>query len=188
MAFIIFLSDFLNMRIFESMLQTFAAWFILSVLVFSLGWIIDKTFGWVVGGKVVFVAIIISVIFSLSFASFFKNYIVLSSPLLEDFLLFILRNITLGSMGFFGMSLAEVIKNEAIIKAEEEIAKNSELLIKNAEKEAELLIKEAQQKIAELKNEKEAEINELVKNELELKRKLNELIIAEEEILRKYDK
>ncbi len=188
MAFLIFLSDFLNTRLFETMLQTFAVWFILSLLIFSLGWIIDKSFGWVVGGKVVFVSIIISIIFSLSFASFFKNYIALTSPLLEDLILFILRNISLGAMGFFGMAIAEVTSNEAIIKAQSEISKNADIMIENAKKEAELLIKEAEQKIEELKKEKLGTVNELVRNEIELKKKLNELITAEKEILNKYDK
>ena len=188
MAFLIFLSDFLNTRMFETMLQTFAVWFILSVLIFSIGYIIDKSFGWVIGGKVVFVSIIISIIFSLSFASFFKNYIALSSPLLEDLILFILRNITLGAMGFFGMAIAEVTANEAVIKAQGDIEKNTALLIENAKKEAELLIKEAEQKIEEMKKEKTGELNELVRNEIELKKKLNELISSEKEILKKYDR
>ncbi len=188
MSFIIFLSDFLNTHMFETMLQTFSAWFILSVLVFALGWIIDKSFGWVVGGKIVFVSIIISVVFSFTFVSVFTGYLDMSSPLLEDIILFILRNITLGAMGYFGMAIAEVTSNEAIIKAQGEIEKNTALMIENAKKESELIVTEAKQKINEEKIAAKEEINELVRTELELKKKLNELISSEKEILKKYSK
>ncbi len=188
MSFIIFLSDFLNTHMFETMLQTFSAWFILSVLVFALGWIIDKSFGWVVGGKIVFVSIIISVVFSFTFVSVFTGYLDMSSPLLEDIILFILRNITLGAMGYFGMAIAEVTSNEAIIKAQGEIEKSTALMIENAKKESELIVTEAKQKINEEKIAAKEEINELVRTELELKKKLNELISSEKEILKKYSK
>lgn len=188
MSFIIFLSDFLNTRLFETMLQTFSAWFILSVLVFALGWIIDKSFGWIVGGKVVFVSIIISIIFSFTFISLFNGYLEMPSPLLEDMILFILRNITLGAMGYFGMAIAEVTSNEAVIKAQGEIEKSTELMIENAKKEADLIITEAKQKINAEKIAAQEEINELVRSELELKKKLNELISSEKEILKKYSK
>jgi len=187
-SFIIFLSDFLNTRMFETILQTFSAWFIFSVLVFALGWIIDKSFGWIVGGKVVFVSIIISIIFSFIFISLFNQYLEMPSPLLEDIILFILRNITLGAMGYFGMAIAEITSNEAIIKAQGEIEKSTDLMIENAKKEAELIITEAKQKINAEKIAAQEDINELVRSELELKKRLNELISFEKEILKKYIK
>jgi hypothetical protein len=173
---------------FETILQTFSAWFIFSVLVFALGWIIDKSFGWIVGGKVVFVSIIISIIFSFIFISLFNQYLEMPSPLLEDIILFILRNITLGAMGYFGMAIAEITSNEAIIKAQGEIEKSTDLMIENAKKEAELIITEAKQKINAEKIAAQEDINELVRSELELKKRLNELISFEKEILKKYIK
>jgi signal transduction histidine kinase len=185
--FLIFLSVFLNAEIFKSPLQTFSAWFILSVFSFAIGWAIDKSFGWVAGGKIVFVTIIIAVVFSVALAIFFGEYFYIANPFLEDLLFFALRGITLGAMAFFGMSVAEAVRRETLCEVYEAVERESRLKTENAEKEAELIISEAKLEAEKIIRGAQAEAEALEKQSEELRGRLEVLISTEKEILKKYE-
>ena len=115
-AFLIFLSNFLNTQLFGSEIVNFVVWFILSLFVFATGWFTNNTLGWVHGGKIVFAVIVAMAILSAVLVSFFSDYFLTESLLFENIILYTLRNIMLGSMAFFGMSLSEVITQQREIE------------------------------------------------------------------------
>ncbi|MCB0748608.1 MAG: hypothetical protein KDC90_14200 [Ignavibacteriae bacterium] len=139
-AFLIFLSNFLNTQLFGSEIVNFVVWFILSLFVFATGWFTNNTLGWVHGGKIVFAVIVAMAILSAVLVSFFSDYFLTESLLFENIILYSLRNIMLGSMAFFGMSLSEVITQQRGIEN-----------LKNQENKS--LIKEDQANSAFIKNE-----------------------------------
>lgn len=101
LALIIFASNFLSTDIFKAGYQNFSVWFILSLFSFACGWLINKTLGYVHGGKIVFSVIVSTSFISAVMISLFSEYFGLSDLLVENLILFILRNITLGAMAFF---------------------------------------------------------------------------------------
>ncbi len=185
--FLIFLSVFLNAEIFKSPLQTFSAWFILSVLAFSVGWAIDKFFGWQQGGKILFATIVIAVVFSVALSVFFGEYFYISNPFLEDLLFFGLRGITLGAMGFFGMAVAEAVRRDTLCDVRDSVERESEIKIANAEERAKLIVEKAELEAQKIIGEAKTEAEKLQAASENLKREMETLISAEKEILRKYE-
>ncbi len=186
-VFLTLISMFLNVEIFRSPLQTFSAWFVLSVLTFTVGWAIDKFFGWVYGGKVIFVTIIISVLFSLGFAVFFGEYFYISNPFLEDLLFYGLRGILLGSMAFFGMAVSETVRRETLCEIYDSIEKETELKLKNAEEKASLIIEKAELEAEKILSEAKNNVGKLNRQYEELMLKIETLINTEKNILKKYE-
>ncbi len=186
-VFLTLISMFLNVEIFRSPLQTFSAWFVLSVLTFTVGWAIDKFFGWVYGGKVIFVTIIISVLFSLGFAVFFGEYFYISNPFLEDLLFYGLRGILLGSMAFFGMAVSETVRRETLCEIYVSIEKETELKLKNAEEKASLIIEKAELEAEKILSEAKSNVGNLNRQYEELMLKIETLINTEKNILKKYE-
>jgi len=186
-VFLTLISMFLNVEIFRSPLQTFSAWFVLSVLTFTVGWAIDKFFGWVYGGKVIFVTIIISVLFSLGFAVFFGEYFYISNPFLEDLLFYGLRGILLGSMAFFGMAVSETVRRETLCEIYDSIEKETELKLKNAEEKASLIIEKAELEAEKILSEAKSNVGILNRQYEELMLKIETLINTEKNILKKYE-
>jgi hypothetical protein len=109
---LMFSSNFLNTNIFRSGDNNFSVWFVLSLLCFACGWFIDRTLNWIQGGKVVFATIVAATLISVVVVTFFKEYFINGEVMTETLILYTLRNITLGTMGFFGMAVAEVIHLE----------------------------------------------------------------------------
>ncbi len=186
--FLIFLSIFLNAEIFKSPLQTFSAWFTLSVLIFAVGWAIDKFFGWVYGGKILFVTIILGVILSVAFSVFWGEYFYASSPFLEDLLFFGLRGITLGAMGFFGMAVSEAVRRDTLCDVRDSIERESEIKIANAEKEAELILGKAKLEAEKILSEAKAEAEKISAESENIKREMEKLVFTVKEIVEKYEK
>jgi hypothetical protein len=108
---LIYASNFLNTDLFNFGEKNFAVWFVLSILCFASGWYINKTLGWHRGGKIVFAVIVAVTAVSIFMVTFFGDYFAANELLTENLILYSLRNITLGAMGFFGMSIQEVINN-----------------------------------------------------------------------------
>ena len=187
LAIIIFASDFLSTEVFKAGYQNFSVWFVLSVFAFACGWLINKTLGYNHGGKVVFSVIVASTFISVLLLSFFSGYFGLSDLLVENLILYILRNIMLGSMAFFGMALSEVIilqKEGVPTKIKED---DSKKVLLNAQKEAQLLVSEAKLKADKMIYQVQQGVNEMVDRKNEIERRLKEFIAAERELIKKYE-
>jgi len=110
---IIFASNFLSTDLFKAGYQNFSVWFVLSVFAFACGWLINKTLGYNHGGKIVFSVIVASAFVSILMISLFSEYFGLSALLVENMILYILRNITLGSMAFSNQTAGFSPRNTA---------------------------------------------------------------------------
>jgi hypothetical protein len=184
---LMFASNFLNTKLFNFGDNSFAVWFVLSLLCFATGWYILKTLGWRLGGKVIF-AIIISVTFiSVIMISMFMEYFSSSELLTENLILYSLRNITLGGMAFFGMSVSEIFTLQKNLFVLEEKLKIFDEVVKDAKKEAELDIREAKIKAEKIINDAEATAKNTILKKERIERELKEFIQSERELIKKYE-
>jgi len=184
---LMFASNFLNTKLFNFGDNSFAVWFVLSFLCFATGWYILKTLGWRLGGKVIF-AIIISVTFiSVIMISMFMEYFSSSELLTENLILYSLRNITLGAMAFFGMSVSEILTLQRNLFVLEEKLKVFDEVAKDAKKEAELEIREAKVKAEKIINDAEATAKNTILKKERIEMELKEFIQAERELIKKYE-
>jgi hypothetical protein len=187
LAFLIFSSNFLSADLFNFGDNNFAVWFVLSLFCFACGWLIEKYFGWQFGGKLVFAVTIATSFFSLIFIIFFKEYFSADNPVAENLILFSLRNVMLGAMGFFGMSVAEVfIIQKAKVIAEEKLKLLEEHRI-DAKKEAETLLREAQVKAKHIIQDAELNSKNIILKKERIEKELREFIQIEKELLKKYE-
>jgi hypothetical protein len=184
---LIFASDFLDTDIFNFDEKNFAVWFVLSILCFASGWYINKTLGWHKGGKIVFSVIIAVTIVSIFMITFFSGYFNANEILTENLILYSLRNITLGAMGFFGMSIQEVINNR---KDAQMLMEKFELLGRESDtsqKELQLKIKEANINAERIINDAEAKAKNLILKKERIERELKEFIQTERELIKRYE-
>ena len=187
LAIIIFASDFLSTDVFKAGYQNFSVWFVLSLFAFACGWLMNKTLGYNHGGKIIFSVIVASTFVSVLLLSFFSEYFGLSDLLVENMILYILRNIMLGSMAFFGMALSEVIilqKEGGPAKIKED---DSKKVLINAQKEAHLLVEEAKLKADKMIYQVQQGVNDMVERKNQIERRLKEFIAAERELIKKYE-
>lgn len=187
LAIIIFASDFLSTDVFKAGYQNFSVWFVLSLFAFACGWLINKTLGYNHGGKIIFSVIVASTFISVMLLSFFSEYFGLSDLLVENMILYVLRNIMLGSMAFFGMALSEVIilqKEVGPAKIKED---DSKKVLINAQKEAHLLVEEAKLKADKMIYQVQQGVNDMVERKNQIERRLKEFIAAERELIKKYE-
>jgi hypothetical protein len=184
---LIFSSNFLNTNIFKFGDNNFSVWFILSLLCFACGWFIDRTINWIQGGKVVFATVVAATLISVVVVTFFKEYFTSGGMMTENLILYTLRNITLGAMGFFGMAIGEILhieKDYAIIKQKLEMYEES---IVDTRKEAELEIRAAKINAQKIISDAEAAAkNTLLKKE-RVVNELKEFIETEKELIKKYE-
>ena len=186
-AVLIFASNFLNTDIFNIGFQNFTVWFVLSLFTFACGWLMDQTFGWVKGGKLLFAVIVVAAFFGIVLVSFFREYFGLNDLLSETLILYTLRNVTLGTMGFFGMAISRLLIYEKQLEANKKILDDYEDKVPLAEREAEIVLKEAKLKAEELLLETQKKCNELIESKNKIDRQLSELIKTEEELLKQYE-
>ncbi|MBI9071628.1 MAG: hypothetical protein JEY94_08510 [Melioribacteraceae bacterium] len=185
---IILSSNFLSANIFSFGFESFTVWFVLSLLCFACGWLINKTLGWVIGGRLVFAVIVASALVSLFLVSFFNNYFQLDNLLTENLVLYTLRDITLGVMALFGMTVSEVFvlqnqnteltcQNKSLEENKNDAERRVALIIDEAKLKADRLVFEAEKKaksIIDAKNTAEIKIKELIQIERELLKKYEE--------------
>lgn len=178
LAVLIVASNFLNLDLFKAGLPSFTVWFVLSLFSFVCGWLIDKTLGWVHGGKIVFSVTVASTVISLFLVSFFSKFFGMTDAVVENLILYSLRTIMLGAMGFFGMALAEVMLLQQRRPASAVVPeiKEGELRLKEAELEAQKILADAKGKSSEMIERGKA-----------VERELRELLRAEMELIRKYE-
>lgn len=184
---LIFASDFLDTDIFNFDEKNFAVWFVLSILCFASGWYINKTLGWHKGGKIVFSVIIAVTIVSIFMITFFSGYFNANEILTENLILYSLRNVTLGAMGFFGMAIQEVINNrrdtQTLIEKVELLERESDI----TKKEAKLIIKEANLNAEKIINDAEAKSKNLFLKKERIEKELKEFIQTERELIKRYE-
>ena len=184
---LIFASDFLDTDIFNFDEKNFAVWFVLSILCFASGWYINKTLGWHKGGKIVFSVIIAVTIVSIFMITFFSGYFNANEILTENLILYSLRNVTLGAMGFFGMAIQEVINNrrdtQILIEKVELLERESDI----SKKEAKLIIKEARLNAEKIINDAEAKSKNLFLKKERIEKELKEFIQTERELIKRYE-
>ncbi|MEJ2492833.1 MAG: hypothetical protein P8Y79_00730 [Ignavibacteriaceae bacterium] len=184
---LIFASDFLNTNLFGFGEKNFAVWFVLSLLCFASGWYINKSLGWHRGGKVVFAIIVSVTAVSILMITFFAGYFGAAELLTENLVLYSLRNIMLGAMAFFGMSIQEVISTR---RDTELLTQKVELYEKEADvvkKEAELIIKEANLSAEKIVNDAEAKAKNIILKKERIENELKEFIQTEKELINRYE-
>lgn len=186
-AAFLFFSNFLNTNLFDFGQLNFAVWFVLSILSFSCGWFINRVLGWHHGGKILFAIIIAVTIFSLFIVIFFNEYFSASQLLTENIILYSLRNITLGAMGFFGMAAQEVLGSERESIILKEKIKVYEQTMLDAKKEAELTLKEAKVQAQKIINDAELLAKNTILKKERIENELKEFIHTERELIKKYE-
>ena len=187
LAVIIFASNFLSTDLFKAGYQNFSVWFVLSVFSFACGWLINKTLGYNHGGKVVFAVIVASVFVSILLVSIFSEYFGLSNLLVENMILYVLRNIMLGAIAFFGMALSEVIllqKEGNRGKSKEDDAKK---ILIAAQREAQIIVEESKLKADKLLYHAQQSVDDIVERKTQIERRLKEFLSAEKELIKKYE-
>jgi len=187
LGILIFASDFLNTSLFNFGDRNFAVWFVLSILCFACGWYINRTLGWQHGGRVVFAVIVSITIISIAIIVFFNEYFATFELLTENLILFSLRNITLGTMGIFGMAIQEVVSGEKEALVLREKVKVFEATAADSKKEAELLLKEALVKAEKIINDSEAAAKNITLKKERIEQELKEFIQTERELLKRYE-
>ncbi|MCF8435655.1 MAG: hypothetical protein K9G57_02330 [Ignavibacteriales bacterium] len=142
LAVIIFFSDFLSTDLFDAGLANFSVWFILSLFAFVCGWLINKTFGWIWGGRIVFAVTIASAVVTVFLVSYFNGYFGVDDLLSENLVLFLLRNVFLGAIGLFGMSVSEVLALQEQNKLLTQISEGKDDITNELNKKIQVLNKE----------------------------------------------
>ena len=187
LAVFLFFSNFLNTNLFDFGQLNFAVWFVLSIFCFSSGWFINRVLGWQRGGKVVFAIIIAITIVSLFIIIFFNEYFSASQLITENIILYSLRNIMLGAMGFFGMALQEVLGSERESVILKEKIKVYEQTMLDAKREAELTFREAKVAAQKLINDAELHAKNTILKKERIEKELKEFIHTERELIKKYE-
>jgi hypothetical protein len=187
LAAFLFISNFLNTKLFDFGQLNFAVWFVLSIFSFSCGWFINRVLGWQHGGKIVFAIIIAVTIVSLFVIIFFNEYFSAAELLTENIILYSLRNITLGAMGFFGMALQEVLGSERESVILKEKIKVYEQTMLDAKREAEITLKEAKVRAQKLINDAELHAKNTILKKERIESELKEFIHTERELIKKYE-
>ena len=188
LAFFMFGSNFLSTNLFKDNVYSFSVWFVMSLFAFSCGWLINKVLGWKHGGKIVFAVIVATVFISVVMVSLFNDYFGISQLLTENMILYSLRNIMLGAMGFFGMTFAQLLhiqhensaldsKNRQVENANDVNRRSADLTIKEAQMNAEKILFDAKMKAGEYENRLRT-----------FETRLKELVQMERELLKSYEK
>ncbi len=182
----IFASDFLNTDLFNFGTNNFAVWFVLSIFCFAIGWYINKSFGWKSGGKIIFSVTIAISVLSIIIVAYFQSYFSASQLIVENLILFTLRNVTLGMMGFFGLAISEIFILQKELMSKKERLNAIETVIQDSKKESHLIIQEAQLKASKIISEAEIAAKEILIQKENIERELKEFIQIEKELIKKY--
>ena len=185
---LIYSSNFLDTDLFNFGEKNFAVWFVLSLLCFASGWYINKAFKWNRGGKIVFAVIVGITFVSILMITFFADYFGANELLTENLILYSLRNITLGLMGFFGLAIQEVFHTRRNTELLEGKIKQLETETNISRKEAELIIKEAKISAQQIVNDARIEAKKIISEKEKIERELREFIQTERELINRYEK
>jgi hypothetical protein len=188
LAVLIFLSNFIGSKLFAfEDPANFAAWFTLALFCFVCGYYANKTLGWQKGGKLIFAAVVATAIVSNAVVMFFQEYFNATGGTGAHLLLFSLRNVFLGAMGYFGMAISEVLALQQDVTLSKEKLRLIEETIKDAKKESELTIRDAQIKANKILNEAELAAKNTILTKERIEKELREFIQIEKELIKKYE-
>ncbi len=187
MAFLLFISNFIKADILQHAFTSYSVWFVIMLLVFACGYLMNKTMGYSFGGKIVFAVIVANVAFGLFMVSFFSQYFGFEDMTVENLLLYSLRLISIGSMGFFGLAVNEVFFLQQKLSLCEQ-KKSTQPIFESGIKEAELSIQDAKLKAEKIILEAEKKQKEMQFKAEQFEIKIKELIKAERELIKKYEK
>jgi hypothetical protein len=187
LGILIFASNFLNTSLFNFGDNNFAVWFVLSVLCFATGWFMNKNFGWQTGGKIVFAVIVPVTVLSMLLITFFREYFAANELLVENLILYTLRNVVLGSMAYFGMAIVEILRLQKDLLVNQEKIKIFEEGLRDAKKESELEIKDAKIQAQNIIVNAELEAKDIILKKERLISELKEFIQAEKELIKNYE-
>lgn len=187
LGLLMFASNFLSTSLFNFGDNNFAVWFVLLLFCFACGWFIDRTLNWIFGGKVLFATILAATLISVLVVTFFREYFTASEIMTENLILYSLRNITLGAMGFFGMAVGEIIHLEKDFAVMKEKVKNYEETLVNVKKESELILKEAKIKAEKIINDAAADAKNITLKKERIEQDMKEFIKVEQELIKKYE-
>jgi len=184
---LIFASDFLSTNLFTTAVQNFTVWFVLSGFCFACGWLIDKTLGWTSGGKIIFAVVVAVGFITVIMVSLFSDYFGIENLLTENLILYSLRNIMLGAMAFFGMTVAELLKVQKQYSLNEKNRLITEIRDEDVRKRAKLLMDEAKLAAREMTYEAERDLASFTDRKQLVENQLRELIEIEKELIKKYE-
>lgn len=187
LALIIFASNFLSTDIFQAGYQNFAVWFVLSIFAFACGWLINKTLGYNHGGKVIFAVIVSTAFLTVILISFFSEYFGLSNLLVENMILYILRNIALGAMGLFGMVVCELLIMQKESNAGKTKLDEIKKILTSAQREAQIIVEEARLKADKILYDAQKAADDILEKKKYIETQLKEFIAAEKELIKKYE-
>jgi signal transduction histidine kinase len=187
LAFIMFAANFLSTSLFQVDVQNFTVWFVLSIFAFVCGWLINKLLGWKHGGKIVFAVIVATVIISIAMVSLFNDYFGVNRLLTENLVLYPLRNIMLGAIGFFGMTLAELLSLQNEVGALTERNNNFESNGHDEKKQTEFAYNEAKLKAEQIIFDAKKKAEEYEASYRTFEYKLKELVQMEKELIKQYE-
>ena len=154
---------------------------------FACGWLIDKTLGWVKGGRVIFAVVVAVVFITVIMVSLFSDYFGIENLLTENLILYSLRNIMLGAMAFFGLTVAELLILQKQVSVKDGNRIITEIRDEDAKKRARLLVEEATLKADKTTFEAKKELASLTERKQHVESQLRELIEVEKEMIRKYE-
>lgn len=187
LGLLMFSSNFLSPKLFTGEILNFAVWFILSIFAFSCGWIIDKTLGWTHGGRLVFAVIVATSVMSVFLVSIFSGYFGINDLLTENIILYSLRNIMIGAIGIFGMTVAELLVTQREIENLRNQAQFNRQAAEDARREADIVIRDARSRATEILANAEKEAVELINRKKEVELQLKDFLKSEKELLKKYE-
>ena len=118
---------------------------------------------------------------------FFNEYFGTFELLVENLILFSLRNITLGAMGIFGMAVQEIVSGEKEALILREKVKILEATSADSKKEAELLMKEARLTADTIIHQAEANAKNIFLKKERIVQELKEFIQTERELIKRYE-
>jgi vacuolar-type H+-ATPase subunit H len=118
----------------------------------------------------------------------FKEYFNVSNLLVESLILYSLRNIFLGAMGFYGMALNENMILQKEVESLKAKNANVDRIIDDAKKEASIIVADAKIKAERLIFEAQKNSTNVVEMKNKIERNLKQFIQTERELIRKYEK
>ncbi|MDZ7765385.1 MAG: hypothetical protein U5K00_13315 [Melioribacteraceae bacterium] len=152
-----------------------------------VGWIIDKTLGWTHGGRLVFAVIVATSVMSVFLVSIFSGYFGINDLLTENIILYSLRNIMIGAIGIFGMTVAELLITQREIENLRNQSQFNRQAAEDARREADIIIRDARSRATEILANAEKEAVELINRKKEVELQLKDFLKSEKELLKKYE-
>lgn len=188
LAVLMFSTNFLSTNLFRDTVINFAVWFILSIFAFSCGWIITNTLDWKFGGKIVFTVIVVTSFITVIFIMIFHNYFNFNGILTENLILYSLRNVYIGLMGVFGMSVSKLIDLQKELEGFRAAKSKEEDIISSAENRAEIILSKAKLEAEKITFDAEKKLKKIIDTNTDFEKKLNEFIQIEKELINNYNK